>query len=209
LNFTVNGTYGDQTATVALTIFFADFSVSATPSGATVTAGNSATYTLTVTPSNGFNQVVLLGCSGLPQDTTCTFLPPGVTLSGSGNATATLTVETTAQSALFRWRPRGGIPPGFAWWTLLLMSFALLTACAVHLSRAELGFRSHFTLMVLCVAIILVALGAGCNTYVNPINITPVVTGTPYGNFTIALTGTLGNNTGISRTTRVNLSVAP
>ncbi len=209
LNFTVHGTYGDQTATVALTIFFADFSVSATPSGATVRAGNSATYTFTVTPSNGFNQVVLLSCSNLPQDTTCTFLPPGVTLSGSGNATATLTLETTAQSGLFRWRPGGGIPPGFAWWTLLLMSFALLTACAVRLSRAELGFRPHFTLMVLCVAIILVALGAGCNTYVNPINITPVVTGTPYGNHTIALTGTLGNNTGISRTTTVNLSVAP
>ena len=218
LNFTVTGTYSQQSATVALTLFLADFSVSATPSGATVAAGSSATYTLTVTPSNGFNQVVLLGCANVlantqqlitPPNTTCTFSPPAVTLSGSGNAMATLTLATTAQSGLFRWRPRGGIPPGFTWWTLLLVSLALLTACAVRLSRAEPWSRPHFTLMVLCVAIVLVALGAGCNTYVNPINITPVVTGTPSGNYTIAIGGTLGNNPSISRATTVNLSVVP
>jgi hypothetical protein len=59
------------------------------------------------------------------------------------------------------------------------------------------------------VAMILVALAVGCETYVNPINITPVVTGTPTGNYTVILRGTLGNNTGVSRATTVNLSVAP
>ena len=217
LNFTVNGTYGDQTATVALTIFFADFSVSATPSGATVTAGNSATYTLTVTPSNGFNQVVLLGCSGLPANTDangnpytkCTFSPPGVTPPGSGPVTATLTITTTVQSGLFRWRPRGGFPPGFVTWPIILMTLGFLTALTAALRVWGLSLRPNFRFALLIIAIILLALGAGCNTYVNPINITPVVTGTPTGNYTIALTGTLGNNTGVSRTTTVNLSVAP
>jgi hypothetical protein len=217
LNFTVNGTYGQQTATVALTIFFADFSVSAIPSGATVTAGNSATYTLTVTPSNGFNQVVLLNCSGLPANTDqngnlytkCTFSPPGVTPTGSGPVTATLTITTTAQSGLFRWPPRGGIPPGFAMWPIIMMTLGLLAALTAGLRVWGLSLRPNFRFAFLIIAITLVALGAGCNTYVNPINITPVVTGTPSGNYTIALMGTLGTNTGVSRTTTVNLSVAP
>ncbi|MCL5670588.1 MAG: SBBP repeat-containing protein, partial [Acidobacteria bacterium] len=88
-DFTVKGTSGTQSTTVALTIFFADFSLSKTPPSPplrTITAGDSTTYTITVTPSNGFNQVVLLGCKNLPQgsdatpqklDTTCTFSPPG------------------------------------------------------------------------------------------------------------------------------------
>ena len=66
LNFTVTGTSAGQTATVSLTIFFADYSLAATPSGTTVTAGNNATYTITVTPTNGFNQTVLLSCPADP-----------------------------------------------------------------------------------------------------------------------------------------------
>jgi hypothetical protein len=217
LNFTVNGTYGAQTASVALTVFFADFSVSATPSGATVTAGNSATYTVTVTPSNGFNQVVLLGCSGIPLNTdshgnpytTCTFSPPGVTPSGSGPVTATLTIATTAQSGLFHWRPREGIPPSFGMWPVILVTLGFLTALTAGLCMWGLVLRPNVRFALLAIAMILVALAVGCNTYVNPINITPVVTGTPTGNYTVVLRGTLGNNTGVSRAAAVSLSVAP
>jgi hypothetical protein len=217
LNFTVNGTYGNQTASVALTIFFADFSVSATPSGATVTAGNSATYTVTVTPSNGFSQVVLLSCAGLPTNadkygnayTKCTFSPPGVTPSGSGPVTATLTISTTAQSGLFHWRPREGIPRRFGMWPLILMILGFLTALATGLCMWGLVLRPNVRFVLLMIAMILVALGVGCDTYVNPINITPVTTGTPTGNYTVVLLGTLGNNTGVSRATTVNLSVSP
>jgi hypothetical protein len=58
-------------------------------------------------------------------------------------------------------------------------------------------------------AIIVVAFGASCNNYVNPINITPVVSGTPSGNFTILITGTLGTNNKVTRATTINLTVAP
>ena len=89
LNFTVTGTSGPQTANVALTIFFADFSLSASPTLNTVTAGQSASYTVTVTPYNSFNYVVLLSCAAsLPQQVTCSWGPSAVTLSGTKTATA-------------------------------------------------------------------------------------------------------------------------
>lgn len=79
-NFTVTGSAGGQSATIALSVFFQDFSLSATPSGTTVTAGNRATYTITVTSINGFDQGVLLSCSTPPVGTICYWNPPAVTL---------------------------------------------------------------------------------------------------------------------------------
>ena len=208
LNFTVTGTSLAQSATVALAIFLADFSLSATPSGATVTAGNSITYTFTVTPTNGFNQVVFLSCGVLPANTTCTFAPPALALTGVGNLTSTLTLETTAQSGLFPWRPEGG-PPGFWEWPLVLMAITFLLALAAGLGGVGPWLRPQIRLGLLLAAIILVAFGASCNNYVNPINITPVVSGTPSGNYTITVTGTLADNSKVTRTTTINLTVAP
>jgi hypothetical protein len=64
-------------------------------------------------------------------------------------------------------------------------------------------------LAVLLVAIILVVFGAGCENYVNPININPAVNGTPAGTSNIVLTGTLGDGSGVQRTTTVSLTVLP
>lgn len=75
-----------------------DFALSATPGTATVSAGQSATYTLTVTPASGFNSTVSLGRSGLPQGAACAFSPASVTPDGTNPSTATATVTTTARS---------------------------------------------------------------------------------------------------------------
>jgi hypothetical protein len=82
-----------QSVAFKLTI---DFSLSATPGSRTVAASNSATYTITATPLNGFNSAVDLSCSIVPVVTTpptCSFNPTPV-LNGSG--TSTLTVSTSA-----------------------------------------------------------------------------------------------------------------
>jgi hypothetical protein len=67
-----------------------DFAVSAAPPSQTVKKGLSTSYTVTVTPSGGFNGVVTFGVSGLPANATATFNPPSVTGSGS----STMTVAT-------------------------------------------------------------------------------------------------------------------
>jgi hypothetical protein len=73
-----------------------DFSLSASPSSQTVAAGNSTSYTATVTSFNGFNSPVSLGVSGCPSNATCTLNPTSVTPPSNGSATSTLTVQTTS-----------------------------------------------------------------------------------------------------------------
>lgn len=210
LNFSVVGSKGSQTSSVALTIFFADYSLSATPSGTTITAGNNATYTITVTPTNGFNQSVLLSCGTVPPGTECYWNPPALIPSGTGTtASSTLTLTSETETRLIRHAPPPSIPPGLARWTLLLSLLTFLGAMIIGFRRSKLWLRPQLRVAVLLFAIVLVALGVGCENYVNPININPVVNGTPAGNFSILLTGTLGNSSKVTRTTMVNLSVLP
>ncbi len=67
-----------------------DFTLAASPSSQTVTAGNSTNYTVTVTPSNGFTGTVTPSVSGLPAGATASFNPASI----SGSGTTTLTITT-------------------------------------------------------------------------------------------------------------------
>jgi len=224
LSLTVAGAASSQTSTVNLSIFFSDYLISATPLLNTVTAGNSVTYTLTVSPMYGFNYVVLLGCVNLPQDTTCSWLPPAGTLDGKNAFTSTLTVTTTAQTQSGGWGRRGpppGKPRGGPRWqfNLEVLGLALLALLSfsrriwpargvrpVWLPPALGGFRWAALVLILAG----LAIGAGCNQYVYGPNIgTAPINGTPTGNYTIGLVGTLGNNNSVTRFTTVNLSVGP
>jgi uncharacterized protein (TIGR03118 family) len=71
-----------------------DFSFAANPQSATVTAGNSTTYMLSVSPVNGFTNTVTFTCSG-GTGISCTFNPPSVTPTGA-SATTTMTVHTSS-----------------------------------------------------------------------------------------------------------------
>jgi hypothetical protein len=92
---------------------------------------------------------------------------------------------------------------------VLMTLLTLLMAMGAALRRAGLWQRPQLSMVVLLVALALFALGVGCENYVNPININPVVTGTPSGNFSIVLTGTLGSANSVVRTTIITLSVQP
>jgi subtilisin family serine protease len=96
-----------HTAPVTLVVTAPDFAVTATPASVSVTRGQSASYTVSVTGSGGFLANVSLAVSGLPAGSTATFsvqkLPPGrsttlrITTSGSTpRATYALTVSGTA-----------------------------------------------------------------------------------------------------------------
>ena len=76
-------------------------------------------------------------------------------------------------------------------------------------NTASPATRPRLRFAVLFAALVLLALGVGCENYVNPININPFVNGTPSGTSTITITGTLGDGSGVTRRTTVNLSVLP
>jgi hypothetical protein len=69
-----------------------DFTVAASPSSQTVTAGGSTTYAATATGTNGYSGSVTWSVSGLPSGATGSFSPP----STSPGASSTLTVATTS-----------------------------------------------------------------------------------------------------------------
>ena len=95
---TLTGTSVNLThsASVNLTVNAAaasGFSLSASPTQETVTAGASTQYNITVTPSNGFNQAVTLSVSGLPTGATGSFNPDPV---AGGTGSSTLLVNTAS-----------------------------------------------------------------------------------------------------------------
>ena len=89
------------------------------------------------------------------------------------------------------------------------MAITFLLALVAVLGGVGPWLRPQFRLGLLLAAIILVAFGASCNNYVNPINITPVVSGTPSGNYTIGIAATMADNSKVTRTTTINLTVQP
>jgi hypothetical protein len=93
---TVNGTSGSliHSTQVNLTVTAPDFSISATPTNQTVTAGGSTTYTVSTSALNGFTGSVSLGTSGLPTGATASFSPTSI----SGSATSTLTISTPSST---------------------------------------------------------------------------------------------------------------
>lgn len=216
-NFSVTGSSGGQSASVALTIFFSDYTVTATPAFTSVSAGKSAAYTVTVTPTNNFNGVVLLSCGTLPPQSTCVWSPSAVSLQGAV-LTANLTVTTTVQSTFHPPRPSHPVPPNLPWmgfkgWLLSLLAISLLVAGfrdQIHRgpslsARLAGGLRCA----VLSFVLFLVVGWAGCNDYYNGDTFTAAGSGTTFGNYIIGIAGTLGNNSSVVRSTSVNLTVGP
>jgi len=85
-----HGLFGAIAAAVVPTV---DYSLTAAPQSATVAAGGSAIFTLTINPANGFDSVVSLSCAA-PAGVTCTLNPTNVTPT-AGAVTSTLTAATS------------------------------------------------------------------------------------------------------------------
>jgi hypothetical protein len=77
-----------------------DFSISASPASQTVAQGAGTSYTVTITPSGGFNGTVTLSASGLPSGSNATFNPPSVTLGSTSTMTVTTGNTTPAGSSM-------------------------------------------------------------------------------------------------------------
>jgi subtilase family serine protease len=71
-----------------------DFALAVSPSSQTVAAGSSPSYTVTVTPSGGYNGIVNLSVSGQPAG--ATFNPPSVS---GGSWSSTLSIQTTSKTS--------------------------------------------------------------------------------------------------------------
>lgn len=111
-----------------------DYAVSASPLTQTINAGQSAIYTVSAAPSNGFNQTVTWSCTGAPAGATCGVTPSVQTLDGTHTATATATLTTTARGIVSPVDVPETAPPLLPWmpWSLRLAWLAaLLGICTI------------------------------------------------------------------------------
>jgi uncharacterized protein (TIGR03118 family) len=181
---------GSTSAGVTLNIANADFSFGANPSTATVTAGHSTQFMLTVTPVGGFAGDVSLSCAPV-RGITCTFTPLTVTPS-NGTADTTLTVATSASISRYGILMPESIGPWALLFALGLCSLALGTSWKVRTLRTSLATA----LLALGIAAIGLTFG-GCGGYGGS-------TQPNRGTATVMITAQSGT---ISHTTSVNVIV--
>jgi hypothetical protein len=168
---------------VTITIAAPNFTIAATPTSASITPGQTATFTFTVSPVAGYSGTVKFSCGSLPTMAACAFAPSSVAASGGSPVSSTLTVTTAGATAMVNtekpsapslppWIPQGGlalagvmglafVPKRIRRWNrqLRVLSWGLLLA-SLSLSVLSCG-------------------GGSSNTPSNP--------GTPAGSYTLSV----------------------
>ena len=188
---------------VALSGAGQDFAVSATTTSATVTAGQTASYPLSLASQGGFSGAVSLTCTGAPTAATCSPTPTSSTVAASGATPVTVRVATTARSmappAVHRHPPRLDLP------RVLLLLACLIGLWALALTRAGLPTPRQTRLWAPLGAVLLfIALWAACGEG-GGTSAPPPVTGTPAGTYTLTVAATgSGLTSNVSLTLVVN-----
>jgi hypothetical protein len=180
-----------------------DFTLAASPASVTVTSGQAANYTLTVSGINGFAQKVDFSCSGAPAHSTCTVSPSDVTLSGSGVTTAMVTVATTGASASVL-HPAGSpwANNRFAFW----LAFSSLTGFVLLGIRPSCsGKRQGWLLHGLALTCVL-SLAISCSGCGSGSNSNPGSSGVAPGTYKLTVTGT-STSEGATLTKIANLTL--
>lgn len=183
----------------------ANFAISSGSSStsATVTAGQPATYGLTVTGMNGFSGAVNFTCTGAPANASCSVSPNPANITGNTAASVSVTIATQAASA---------VPPVWPQWPnhrhrtyqplIGLLGLALLIWLATPNRRVQFltSYVSAGALLILLA--VCVACGSGSGSSPSPSQ--PSQPGTPSGQYTITVTG---SSSSISQSMKLTLTV--
>jgi hypothetical protein len=197
---------------VTLTGTGQDFAVA--PSGsatATVAPGQTANYTIAVAPGGGFDQTVVLSCSGAPPQSACSLSSSSVALRGSTPASVIVAVRTAGTMASLA-HPAGSTPDSgrlALWLTLSGWSGLVLGSCGR--SRKRHG-RLLYGLAFLCLfslAITFSSCGGGSTgTGNSTTSSSPPATPTPAGSYDLTVTGTFtSGSTTLTHATKLTLVV--
>lgn len=167
-----------------------DYSISIPKGSATIAAGQSATYNISITPQGGFTGTVNFACSGLPAASNCAFNPPTLTPNGSA-ASTTLTIGTTARTVASV-QPLGGAT---------LAALTGMGFLGIVLLGAPSRRRRNLRWAGLAIMAIIIVIGlASCGGGSKP---PPTFNGTPAGSYPVTVSATSGTTTHTSTITLV------
>ena len=182
------------THTVALSGVGTDFGLQIEPGSASISAGQSATFMVTVMPSAQFSQAITMACNTTVLAGTCSISPTSITPSGGTAAPATVTVTSSSG---------GSTPPadfGDRWpplaWLATLIGVALFVA-AVRMRRME-RHKVLASFGLLAMAMLLVMGWFACGVS----NSRP--SHTPPGSYVVNVSGTAGS---LAHSVRAQISV--
>jgi len=186
---TVTDNLGKSTTkTASISVSAHAFSFTGGNSSATVTAGQTASYSLSLdTRSSGFVGVVSVVCTGVPAGTTCAVSPASVSFSSSTvSVPLQVTVSTTEQARFAPNRLRG--------FSLLFATVLGGMFCGVHKRTRQLVLA---TLAMFVLSSLISCAGGGSST----MQVTKPSSPT---NATLTITGNSGNQ---SASTTLNLTI--
>jgi hypothetical protein len=220
-SFTAQGQDSTNTSIVTLAVALADFTFTPNTTTATVRAGQTASYALTLTPVNGLAGTVQLSCQGAPSGSTCSVTPATVSVAQNYPVQATVTVSTAGRSL---GAPRGGPPlsgPGASlrlWLQLAsllaLLALAAWAAAGRRRTRVQPGLafrRVRLSALALAALALMLMAWAACGGGGSATSSVTSNPGTPAGTYALTVTGTFssspGQATALVRTQPLSLQV--
>lgn len=144
-------------------------------SSATVTAGNTATYMLTI-GGGGVGGQTSLACTGAPNGASCTVTPSSLNVSGASASSISVSVTTTAASAAIVHTTRG------AW----MFAAGILGFVLLPVSRKRSRYVRCLSVLPLAMVMMLAGCGGGGSGSVPPSQ----GGGTPSGTYPLTVTAT-------------------
>ena len=193
--------YSAASSAQATSLSVADFGISTQPNSATLRAGQSATITIAISGTAGFNSQVSLACNNVPALATCTFTPATLT-AGSSPVTSSLVIKTSGTAVALA---RPAAPDS----RLGEISLALVSFGAFGIVWAGTRVRKRFAIvgiLTIAVAGTLASCGGSGGSTSSP----PAVPSTPTGTTNMIVIGTSSmNGTTVSHQVPVTITVTP
>jgi uncharacterized protein (TIGR03118 family) len=197
------GLFGAMTANASTPPATPDFNISASPTSLTITAGQPASFTVTLGGLNGFNSAISLTCSGQPLGSTCSLSPMSVSPASGGMATSMVTIATSSNP--YQMMASG---PGNFWYSTVFAALlpipavgflGLLIAGSADKRRfhGRKWLRHLTTSLLFMITTACLLSAAGCYSK-------KTGTGTQRGATTVMITGTSGS---ITHSASVSLTV--
>ncbi|HLY63655.1 MAG TPA: S8 family serine peptidase [Terriglobia bacterium] len=183
-------------------IVVSNFTFGVAPGSATVSAGQSATYTATASAQGGaFPSAITLACSSLPTGAACSFNPPKI-IPGATSAQSVLTISTTSRalSPPANWFPNvWDIWPAVLtgpWLNITLLVLVSLAAMIAATRLVGIRFapgtfnRRWIAIGALSLVLVFISIQIACGGGGSSQSSAP--SGTPAGSYSISISGSSG-----------------